>query len=111
MQKSLRRGTGRGWPLPHSQPKRLMKRVRQARSNTSGAAASETGGSSGLDAGLMPVIRPRPATIRMPSARNTCDSLRVTIQTIAWGIDHHDDNDASFVIAQYRAITLSAKSL
>jgi len=37
-------------------------------------------------------MRLSPATVRTPSARDTWSSLRVTIQMIAWGIDHHGDD-------------------
>jgi hypothetical protein len=50
----------------------------------------------------MPVIRRRLAAVRRLPARNTFGSLRVTIQTNAWGIDHHGDGDASSVMTQSR---------
>lgn len=81
--------------LLHLRPKSAMRRACQACSSSSGAAERDTGGSSRPDARLIPVIRPSPATVRTTSARNTWVSLRVTIQTIAWGIDYHGDDKVS----------------
>src|SRR5712691_9399349 len=79
-----------------------MRRACQAWTSSSGAAASVTGGSSGTDSDLIPVIRKRLAAVRRLPACNTFDSLRVTIQTNAWGIDHQGDGETSSVMAQYR---------
>src|SRR6266478_6090211 len=87
-----------------------MRRACQAWTSSSGAAASVTGGSSGTDSDLIPVIRRRLAAVRRRPARNTFDSLRVTIQTNTWGIDHHGDGKTSSIMAQYRAATFSARS-
>jgi hypothetical protein len=56
----------------------------------------------------MPVNRRRLAVVRRLAARNTCDSLRVTIQTSACGTDHHGDGDPFSIMANYRAIACSA---
>src|SRR5258708_4273408 len=79
-----------------------MRRACQAWTSSSGAAASVTGGSSATDSDLIPVIRRTLAAVRRRPARNTFDSLRVTIQTNTCGIDHHGDGETSSVMAQYR---------
>jgi hypothetical protein len=55
----------------------------------------------------MPVNRRRLAVVARLAARNTCDSLRVMIQTSACGTDHHGDGELS-VMANYRATACSA---
>jgi hypothetical protein len=79
-----------------------MRRACQAWTSSSGAAASVTGGSSGTDSDLMPVIRRRLAAVWRLPARNTFDSLRVTIQVNTWGIDHHGDGETSSVMDRRR---------
>jgi hypothetical protein len=79
-----------------------MRRAGQALTSSSGAAASVTDGSSGPDSDLIPVIRRRLAAVRRLPARNTFDSLRVTIQTTTWGIDHRSDDETSSVMDQRR---------
>src|SRR5215831_7030450 len=101
-------GTDCDGPLPSTRPHMAIRRACQARCSSSTAALADVGGSLVCDVGLN-AIRATWDSVRALPACKTWASLRVTIHTTAWGIDHQLDGVLSSPIVQYHPITLSEK--